>query len=125
MMSSENSQKSKDPYQVQIGDVGTYTRGGQYGRQYWTGFTVIRVLTPGKTIEVQFDEPILIGKEESSQKLALNGIGWIHYIPEENKIRTLEYRRPGRWMFKEVLAKDMYGSISMGERRTEIEQGIF
>lgn len=111
---------------VKVGDVGTYERGGKYGRTYWDGFVVTKVINP-KKIEVEFDEPIRVGKEEMQSKPAPNGGGYavIWYIPEENKYRTLEYRRPGKWMFKGVQAKDMFGFITLGEKRTEIEQGYF
>jgi hypothetical protein len=108
---------------IKIGDVGTYTKGGQYGRAYWYGFTVTKIIS-SKKVEVQFDCAILIGKEEVSRKELPNGF-YNYFIPEENKFRTLEYRKPGRWMFKGVPAKDMFGSISFGEKRIELEQGYF
>jgi hypothetical protein len=109
--------------EIKVGDVGTYTRGGRVGRQYWDGFVVTKIITPGKKVEVKFDIPIRIGKEEYIQIENPNGPGWIRYLPKNSDIRILEYRRPGRWMFKGVPAKDMSGSISFGEKRTEIEQG--
>jgi hypothetical protein len=115
-----------NPSEIQVGDVGTYTRGGQYGRQYWDGFTVTKIVTVGKKIEVEFDKPILVGDEKALSK-PVPGSDYlvIWYTPEEYKYRTLEYRRPGKWMFKGVPAKKLFGSISMGEKRTEIEQGYF
>lgn len=115
----------EDPTQIKVGDVGTYTKGGRYGRTYWDGFIVTKILSLGKKIEVEFDNPIRVGKEEMEQIDNPDGFGWINFIPEKNKFRVLEYRKPGRWMFKGVTAKDTFGSISFGEKKTEIEQGYF
>ena len=104
-----------DPNQVKVGDVGTYTKGGRVGREYWDGFDVIEVIKPGKSVRVLFDRPISIGNEDFIQ------------IPdtEENRFRILEYRRPGRWMFKGVTAKNTSGSIRMGIKKIGGEEGMF
>lgn len=68
------------------------------------------ILSPGKTIEVEFDNPILVSLDEIIHQGAI--------IPERNKYKILEYIRPGRWMFKGVSSRDMEGVISMGEKRT-------
>lgn len=108
--------------QVNVGDVGTYTRGGQYGRKYWDGFVVTKIISP-RSVEVEFDKPILLADEEP---ISIAGeVGVIYQIPEERKIRILEYRRPGRWMFKGIPANKMSGHIYMGEKKTGAEEGIF
>jgi hypothetical protein len=114
-----------NPNDVRVGDVGTFTVGGRVGRAHWYGFTVTKVVKPGKTIEVEFDTPVLVGKEQLITTPGINGIGWTHSKPPQSKYRTLQYRNPGRWMFKGVPAKDMNGTITMGQKITGSEQGIF
>ncbi len=114
-----------NPNDIRVGDVGTFTVGGRVGRAYWYGFTVTKVVKPGKTLEVEFDTPVLVGKEQSVQTPDPSGVGWRYYTPEQSKYRTLQYRSPGRWMFKGVSAKDMNGTITMGQKVTGSEQGIF
>ena len=108
-----NKNNLDDPNQIQVGNVGTYQTGGRYGRAYWDGFVVTRIISPGKKIEVEFDTPIDLPNEPHDNN------------PKRSKTRILEYRRPGRWMFKGLPAKDMFGHISMGQKRTEVEQGWF
>lgn len=115
---------TNDPYQIKVGNVGTYSTGGKVGREYWNGFEVIEIISPGKSIRVAFDDPLLIGKEEPVAVPDLNNTVR-YYIPEEYKFRILQYRRPGKWMFKGVPAKDMHGSITIGTKRTGGEEGIF
>lgn len=115
----------EDPLEIVVNDVGTYTTGGRYGRTYWKGFVVTEVITPGKKIKIELDVPILIGEETMTQIDNPDGYGWITFIPESNKTRILEYRRPGRWMFKGETAKNRKGEISFGEKKTGAEEGIF
>ena len=114
-----------DPSQIQVGDVGNYIHGGQYARKYWDGFTVTQIILPGRKIQVQFDRPLLIGKEQPTTNSALGSVGWIPTIPEENKNRVLEYRRPGKWMFQGITAKATFGHIQMGEKKIRAKEGIF
>jgi hypothetical protein len=116
-----------DPYQIKVGDVGTYTTGGRVGREYWDGFVVTEIIKPGKSIRVTFDRPILVGKEEliATPVYPDRPVPVTHHIPEENKYRILQYRKPGRWMFKGVSARNMSGRITMGTKRTGAEEGIF
>ena len=115
-----------NPNDIRVGDVGTFTTGGRVGRARWYGFTVTKVVKPGKTLEVVFDSPILVGKEQLVTTPAPGGFGWTHHTPEQNKYRTLQYRRPGKWLFKGIPAKDMIdSSIRMGQKLSGTEEGIF
>jgi hypothetical protein len=119
----QHSQKKDSPNSFQKGDVGTWYRGGHVGRAYWDGFTIIEVISP-KRLRVEFDKPILIGDEQLTATPAEGG-GWYYSTPPENKIRVLEFRRPGKWMFQGVPAKKMHGHIKLGEKKTGAEEGQF
>lgn len=109
-----------------VGQKGSYKRGGVYGRAYSGGFIVIAVYNDN-LIEVEFDKPILLNDEKHSRRILHDDVDgpYIPYIPEEKKYRILQYRRPGRWIFKGVPANKMVGHILMGESETLIEDGIF
>ncbi len=81
------------------------------------GFTIRRILTQGKMIEVEFDNPILVTNDEIIRQS--------YIIPESKKFRILQYRSPGIWRFKGVSEPDMEGYISMGEKLTSSKDGIF
>lgn len=94
-----NKELSKIPPIIKVGDIGTNTFNTGVGRKYWNGFTVISISPNGKQITVKYDS----GKTE-----------------------ILEWRRPGHWIEKSKTAKDFrFNRISFGEKRTEVESGMF
>lgn len=70
--------RAPDP--INVGDGGTWHRGGQFGRAYYDGFIVTRLLSP-REAEVEFDRPIRIGDEQMQEIRNPDGPGWLHRIP--------------------------------------------
>lgn len=99
---------------IDIGSVGTRQEGGRVGRSYWNGFTVTRVLSPGKKVEVVFDDPVDIEADKKS-------------TVTDRRTRILELRKDNIWRIRGETQKETKynSSIWFGERKTGAEEGYF
>lgn len=77
-------------YNIRVGDTGSYVVSENNGTMNCENFVVTKILSIGKTLEIQFDHPINIGNSPGIR----------------TDIKIIEYRSSGQWIFKGVHAKN-------------------